>query len=174
MKSAIALATLALLVLTGCSHYRFGNISHPQLNSIAVGDVENSTRDPRLTHMARAKLPASFMSDGSLQLTSADRADCVLHSKVLGYEVNNIGEVRTESNDEDQQQYRTVMYGVSVDLEYALYPASQDRPILEPQTVRGTAEFARAGDLQLGMEDALERAMADAAGKVVAGVVEAW
>ena len=174
MKSALTLAILALLVLTGCSHYQFGNISHPQLSTIAMGDVENSTSDPRLTHLARAKLPAGFMSDGSLLLTSADKADCVLHSKVLSYEVNNIGEVRTESNDEGQRQYRTVMYGVTVDIEYSLYPPSQDRPILEAQTVTGTAEFARAGDLQLGMEDALERAMADAAGKVVAGVVEAW
>lgn len=173
MKSALALATLAL-ILSGCSTYRFGNISHPQLSTIAVGDVENTTSDPRLTHLARAKLPASFMSDGSLQLTSADKADCILHSKVLGYEVSNIGETRTESNDEDQRQYRTVMYGVSVEVEYTLYPPSQDRPILAAQTVRGTAEFARAGDLQLGMDDALDRAMADAASKIVSGVVEAW
>jgi hypothetical protein len=173
MKPVLALTALTL-ALAGCSTYQFGNISHPQLSKIAVGDVENSTSDPRLTHLARAKLPAGFMRDGSLQLTSIDKADCVLHSKVLGYEVSNIGEVRTESNDEDQRQYRTVMYGVSVEVEYALYPPAQDRPILAAQTVRGTAEFARAGDLELGMEDALDRAMADAAGKIVSGVVEAW
>jgi hypothetical protein len=173
MKPVLALTILALL-LAGCSTYQFGNIAHPQLSSIAVGDVENTTSDPRLTHLARAKLPAGFMTDGSLQLTTVEKADCVLHSKVLGYEVSNIGEIRTESNDEDQRQYRTVMYGVSVDVEYALYPSSQDRPILAAKTVRGTAEFARAGDLQLGMDDALDRAMADAASKIVSGVVEAW
>jgi hypothetical protein len=161
-----------MLAASGCGVYRLGSTMDPDLGTIAIGTVANETREPMLTSYFRNEVPAMFMRDGSLQVVNGS-ADCVLQARITGYNLRQIGEEETISNDEDQRLNRTVIWGVDVNVEYEVLRA--DGTAYIPTTVAtGKAEFSELIDLEVVRKDGLRQAIYDAADQIVTAVTNPW
>ncbi len=168
------LAACGILMMVGCAHYNLGSNLPNDVNSVAIGDVSNQTNEPLLSAYARTELPALFMQDGGLRVVSEEKADCVLHTRILDYRLRNIGEVESSSADDDKRLNRTVVYGVNVDLEYHVsYADDRHRPTV-PRRVVGHAEFSELADLDVVKKDGLKQAMYDAAEQIVGAITNPW
>jgi hypothetical protein len=172
----LALAGLALLLqaTSGCRHYQRGSLAHPQLKSIAIGDVENRTQEPALGPVLKQKLPARFMTDGSLQVLPRDEADAVVITRILAVELRGKGSNQVETGDTAQRIYRSSIFGARVRVAYRVIAARNGAPLLAEQIVEGNASFTVEIDPTVTREKALATALADAADNVVTGVTEAW
>jgi len=178
-RCASWLTSLVLLGLaTGCLSYRSGSVMHPQVETIAVGDVGNVTDEPALALLLRRKLAEHIMRDGSLKLVSADVADVVIDAEVRRYRVARSAAARARDDEnlpENRTAYRTAIYNVAVDVDVALLLPSQDgRQLLPERRIRGRADFPELPDQDITRQSGLQQAVNDAAAQIVAAITEAW
>ncbi len=162
-----------------CRHYKMGSLAHPQLENIGIARVENATQEPRLAPYLQMKLPAQFMVDGSIKVKPEESAQTILHTRIVDSSVVGKGAALiTEKNDpgaEDSEKiYRSIIYGISVQVVYWVSKPGRDDPVLAPQTVTGRATITEELDLTESRQRAFEVALADAANQIVKGVTEAW
>ena len=59
---------MTCFLTTSCG-YQVGSMMHPQIQSIAVADVKNDTKEPYVSSVMRGNLAEQFQVDGSLKLT---------------------------------------------------------------------------------------------------------
>jgi hypothetical protein len=172
----IALCAACLILAGGCARYHTGSVMHPDVRTIAIPAVANDTDEPRLGSLAQSKLRAGFSRDGSLRvLDDESAADCVLDATVVSYAYRSRGQVRTGSDDDEQEDvYVSAIYAVTVTIRYQVTQPGQDEPLLTWRTAVGEAEFSELPDLEVARADAWRIALADAAEGVVYGVTEAW
>lgn len=178
MKVVHGLALVGLVVLLqaawGCRHYQSGSLAHPQLKSIAIGAVENRTQEPTLGPVLKQKLPARFMTDGSLQVLPRDEADAVVETRIVSVELRTKGSNKVETGDEAQRIYRSSIFGARVQVAYRVMAARTGATLLAEQIVEGEALYTVEIDPTVTRERALAAALVDAADKVVTGVTEGW
>lgn len=159
---------------SGCAGYHQGSLMHPQIQTVALGNIVNKTDEPRLASLTRSLLAEQFQKDGSLRLVSRAKADCIVNVQITDYRLRSLGQTQSSSSDTDQQQYRTNIYGVDVELSFQTLIPGRVRPLIPAQTVIGHAEFTEQTDLDVVRRDGFKQAVYQACAKVVAGIVEAW
>jgi hypothetical protein len=157
--------------------YRSGSVMHPQIETIAIGEIRNLTDEPALGVLLRKKLAERLVADGSVRLAGAGSADAVLCADVRRYTVRRSAATRSRDEDADDGRtaYRTSVYAVTVDVSYALrLPSQGDRAVLADRLVQGTADFPVLPDQEITRQSGLQQAVHDAATQVVAAITEAW
>ncbi len=178
MNMHLRLALLVALVglLSGCQ-YRWGSLMHPQIQTLAVGRVENATREPQLEGIFRAKLAERIMSDGSLRLAPIDEADAILDAKVRSIDFSALAATKQRdksARQEDKDEYQSSLYRATVTVEVTVVVPGKTTPLVETRTVTGVGDFNPLPDLQVARRAAYDLALRDAAAKAVAEVTEAW
>ena len=164
---------IALALLCGCAHYQIGAAGDPTLNTIRIGRIHNATDEPGLNAWLRGEFAAGFMRDGSMSVVNDSTADCILNATVTDYQLHQIGQTETASNDRDQRLARTVIWAVDVQIEYTIDRADGSTYI-ETTTAKGRAEFSEIIDLGVVRKDGLRQAVYDAAGQIVADATAPW
>mgnify|MGYP002636055356 CR=1 FL=1 len=164
---------LLVLALTGCAGYRVGSLSHPQIHTVQVAALKNSTSDPRVGPMAAATIRQRVVQDGSWELVE-EGADVILHAEVTAIRYNRTAANEVASGDKDQRIYRSTSFGTEVDVHYWVERPGQRAPLSKRHTVTGFAEYSEYTDPDVMRQAALRQALADAAVQVVAGATEAW
>ncbi len=167
----------ACLLPTGCASYRVGSALHPQINSLAVGAVTNSTREPGLGIVLRRKLTEELTVDGSASLTTTDRADAVVNTRIVSCVARTIAATSKRDDaarDRDRDTYQAAIHRAEVRVEFDAVMPGRAGPVVSSQQVRGTADFSHLPDLHVARDDAFEQALNDAARKIVAALTEAW
>ncbi|MDP7396798.1 MAG: LPS assembly lipoprotein LptE [Lentisphaeria bacterium] len=168
-----AVILIALTLLSGCAHYQVGSTGDPALNTIRIGRIHNATDEPRLNAWLRGEFAAGFMRDGSMNVVNDGTADCILNATITNYELHQIGQTETASNDRDQRLARTIIWAVDVRIEYTIERADGSAYIAAT-TASGRAEFSEIIDLDVVRKDGLRQAVYDAAGQVVANATAPW
>lgn len=174
LLAAVALG-LGLGLGSGCVGYQAGSVMHPQIHAAAVSVPRNDTVEPDLGPQLRQALIATLMNDGSLTVTEADRADVTVETRVRGCTFRRIAASKvSDSRQEGRSTYETSIYEARVTVEYELRMPGLRRPVLERQTVFGTAEFTTLPDHVTARREGLRRALQDAAQQIAAGITEGW
>lgn len=176
MHVRLALAVIGVGLLSGC-HYQQGSLMHPQIKTMAVGRVDNATREPQLEGLFRAKLAERIMTDGSLSLAPAEQADAILNATVrnITYEALAATKQRDESaRQDDKDEYQTSLYRAIVTVEVTVMVPGKSTPLVTTRTIKGVGDFNKLPDLQVARRGAYDLALRDAAAKAVAEVTEAW
>ncbi len=175
---AAVLAVTMPVLLTGCRSYQLGTIAHPELNTIAIGQITNATDEPALAVLLRQKLAEHVVRDGSLKLASADKADVILTGTIQRYRTRRGAAAKVREEDiipEDRSTFRTTVYDVRVDVEYSLNLTGDDgRTVLAERNAIGTASFPALPDHNITRQSGFQQALNDAAMKMVASITEAW
>lgn len=176
-RSFAVLAALLLLgVASGC-RYAWGPVQHPQIRSLGVGSFANTTKEADANAMLRSALAEAISTEPGIALLQPEEADAIVEGRLVRISQDRL--VRARTRDErvvrdDSDAYRTVLYRLEVTVEYAVRAAGTTTPILRSEQVVGQADLGNWPDQQIVQQDALRRALEDAARKIVAAVTEAW
>ena len=177
---AARLACVGILVLAAagsCARYRCGTVGHPELKTVAVTDFGNDTNEARLGTQLQKCLAEHFTVDSALRLTHSDTADAVVSGRVLGYRLRQVaaGKRRDSSaRDRDSDAYQATVFRTEVDVEFQVEVPGRTEPLVGPVTVSGAAVFSHLPDLNTARQEGLDRAVNDAAVRMVAALTEAW
>ena len=171
--AVIALMLLAALV-TGCAGYRQGSLVHPDLKTVAIGEIRNASSVPHLEIYLRQHLAEQFSSDGTLRLTNLDDADCIIIAEVKDFDVAGIAETRVDSPDDDQRINRSTAFRANVRVHWRLDVANGSRPLLAPRETVGRGVYPERLDYVQAQERGLKQATYDAAQQIVVAVTEGW
>lgn len=172
------LAGLALLsMLAGCQRYHTGSLMHPQIATVAVGDFQNPTAEPRLDVQLKSRLVEQLGKSGSVVVRAVPDADAVLRGRILSTRIDAIASARTRDDaarTQDREAYQPTVFRATVVVEYELIMPGREQPVVAARQAVGTADFARLPDLDVARRQALRLALGDVAVKIAADVTEAW
>jgi len=168
-KFLVAVCALSLLCLSGCG-YHMGSLMHPQIKTIAIGPVKNDTLEPYGSAAMRAALCEQFMVDGSLKVTSLEKADCILYGRIT--RVTTTGTL--EDSRDGGQTYRAAQWRANVTFEFEVLIPGRKDPLINKRIVNGTAQFQVMVDQDTTRRRGMKQACADAARQAVIYTVEAW
>lgn len=176
MPLRLALAVVLAGLLSGCQ-YRGGSLMHPQIKTIAVGRIENATREPQLEGLFKAKLADKIMTDGSLSLVPLEEADGILTATIRSIDFSMLAATkqRDEAAAQDKKdEYQTALYRATVTVDITVTVPGKETPLVSARTVKGVGDFNRLPDQQVARRAAYDLALRDAAVKAVAEITEAW
>lgn len=164
--------SLLLMLISGCASYKLGSLGHPQLETVAVGEIRNDSREPYAATYLKQKLPAEFMNDGSLKVVSSSSADATVHARIVNTTL--YGKGGSEIEEGEEQVFRSTIFGLRVDVAYQVTRRGRDTPLLTERTISAEATFTEELDQTVARRLALEAALSEAAARIVQGVTEAW
>jgi hypothetical protein len=166
--SVLALA-LAMASIPGCG-YQMGSIMHPQIKTIAIAPIKNETLEPYGSAAMRGALCEQFVVDGSLKVTSLEKADCILYGRITNVKARGT----LEDAFDNGQTYRAAEWTATVTFEFEVVIPGRKKPLIEKRIVSGTAQFQVMADQQATRRRGMKQACADAARQAVIYTVEAW
>ncbi len=176
MHVRLALAVVGVGLLSGCQ-YQGGSLMHPQVKTMAVGRVDNATREPQLEGLFKAKLADKIMTDGSVSLAPADQADAILNATVRSISFEALAATKQRdkaARQDDKDEYQTSLYRALVTVEVTVMVPGKTTPLVSTRTIQGVGDFNQLPDLQVARRAAYDLALRDAAAKAIAEVTEAW
>ena len=167
---ALAFALLLPPLFSGCG-YRIGarSLVHPQIKSIAVGEIKNDTLEPLAGSIMRQQLCERYMFDGALKLKNKGDADCILYGTIRSVKNTTIRE-----DDNDNDIYRPAEFRLEVELEYSVVIPGRGQQLFPTRTVLGGANYQILADPMISRQNALKQACYNTAKLAVEYTTEAW
>ena len=166
-NSLFTLLFLPLLFCTSCG-YRMGSMMHPQIKSIAIAPVKNSSREVLASVVMRKLLAERFMFDGSLKLTTMDKADCIVYCQI-----NSVSQ-KAVAWDEDDEEDRPSEFNLTVNGEFTVLLPGKTVPLVKKRSVSGSCTYQFLTDPAVGKESGLTQACLQMANMIVQYTTEAW
>ena len=157
---------LPLLYCTSCG-YRMGSMMHPQIKTVAIAPVRNNTREVLASTVMRRQLEENFMRDGSLKLTSMEKADCIVYCQV-----NNVSQSAIAWDDDDED--RPFEFKLTVRGSFTVLMPGHTMPLVKQRSVSGSCNYQFLTDPAIGKEAGLTQACRKMAELVVQYTTEAW
>jgi hypothetical protein len=171
----IVIAGALAALLCGCAGYRHGaTLSHPELKSVAIGEIRNASQTPHLETYLRQHLAEQFSADGTLRLVSVDDADCIVIAEVADFEIAGIAETRIASAREEQRINRSTAFRSDVSVNWRLDLPNAATPLLKPRKTVGRGIYPERLDQAQAQQAGLKQATHDAARQIVSAVTEGW
>jgi len=171
------IAVCFLATAIGCRSYHRGTLMHPQIRRVAVGTFTNRQKGPHLGILFRRKLIAMLMADGSVVVTSPDKADALIQGSIeqTAFSPSARGKIRNAANrDRDRDAYQTIVYRAQTGIVFTVTVPGRSRPLIPETHVVGQADFTPLPDFPDARKNGLDQALTDAARKTAAAIVEAW
>lgn len=176
-KFATLFLGLLLLQLCGCG-YSHKSLLPSDVKSVHVAPIKNTidlSGEIGDKHRFRVTRPGievdmtnaiinRFIFDGTLKVAAPDSADAVLEVKIMDYRRDAL----RYTDGDDVQEYR-----LSVVLQAVLY-RTRDRKVLWREGVTGDTSFFLSGSLAVSEDEAVTKAVEDAARRVVEKTIELW
>ena len=171
-KSFLILCALVTgaLFSTSCG-YHMGSMMHPQIQTIAIADIRNDSREPLLTAFMRQQLAEQIMVDGSLKLVSKEKADCILYCHIANVQSRT---VREDSDDGKQETYRPSEINVTVNGEFTVLIPGRSEPLIPKRKISGNSNYQYESDPQITRISGLKQACYNFARMAVQYTTEAW
>jgi len=146
--------------------YSVGNSLPPGINVVHVPSFENKTTEPQLELYTTQATISELQREGSLMVGDLGKSDVVLHVDLIDLSLQPL---RYEAD----ASTTTREYRMTIRAELRLVERSTDK-VLAKNTVKGETDFVPFGDLSTAKRDALPKASADLAHKIVKSIVEFW
>ena len=165
----LALVLVSAGLLPGCG-YHVGSLTHPQIKTVAIADVKNETYEVLAAALLRTILAERFQFDNSLKLTSLDKADCIVYTRITNIRNNSIS-WRYNSKVDD---FRANEYQLSVTVEYLVRMPGRGRPLVPKSSAYGVSTYLFSHDPAIGRISALKQALLGVSNRIVSATTEAW
>ena len=117
----------------------------------------------------RGLLAECFQTDGTMKLTTMQKADCIVYARVTNVKFS---EISFGSREEDS--FTPNQWTVTLEVEYSVLLPGRAEPLLKNQRAKGSAEFMSGPDIEISRNYAVKQACFVAAKNVVSQVTEAW
>ena len=157
--------------LPGCG-YHVGNITHPQIKTVAIADVKNETYEVLAAALFRTILAERFQFDNSLKLTSMEKADCIVYARITNVSNSSItGRYNSKTDDEN---YRANEYQLTVSVQYLVRMPGRGQPLVPQSNAVGFSKYLFSHDPAIGRISALKQALLRVSNNIVSATTEAW
>ena len=163
----IILGAAMSCLLTACN-YRVGSLMHPQIQSIAIGDIINDTAEYNLSYQLKQLLAEEFMTDGSVELANRRVADAIVFARII-----SVGYSEEAGRDWGDGVYHPMEWRARVVVEFSVIVPGEKNPLVSSQAI-GISYFQAKADTDVMRQRAAMMACRDAAAKIVQSTVEAW
>ena len=164
----IVTAGIALLsALTGCIGYTLGNNLPPGIRSVFVPVFVNQADEPGLETLTTSATIAEFQKDGSLKVSPREQANSIIEVTLTHYTLAPLRFRKDQTTT--AQEYRLT---IKADVVLRKLPGKEI--VSQTKGVEGFADFVSLSDLPSSQRDALPKAAADLAHRIVKTVVEYW
>ena len=160
---------LMLVPLSGCG-YHVGSITHPQIKTVAIADVKNETYEVLASAVLRNLLAERFQFDNSLKLTSMEKADCIVYTRVIGVRNSSI----TWHTTDKVESYRSNEYSLDVRVEFTVLRPGYGQPLVRRRFANASSTYLFSHDPAIGRASALKQCMLRIANQIVSATTEAW
>lgn len=154
--------------LTTSCGYRMGNMMPPQIKTIAIAPVRNNSREVLAATVMRRLLSERFMFDGSLKLTTMDKADCIVYCQI-----DSVSQ-RAVAWDEEDEEDRPSEFNLTVKGSFVVLLPGRAAPLVKKRSVSGSCTYQFLTDPAIGKESGLTQACLQMANMVVQYTTEAW
>jgi TolA-binding protein len=148
----------------------------PEFDSIAVGKLQNDTREPQITTYLKNKLAEQIMIDPDVKLLQNDDADIIIEAKIddITYAQAASAKIRDEGDTPDELgTYSTTIFRTYVDIDYRVLDAKGNTAV-DWTRIRGEADFPETPDLNINRQASFQQACNDAALRIIGAITEAW
>ena len=162
----LSVFSFPLFFCTSCG-YRMGSMMHPQIKTVAIAPVRNNTREVLAATVMRRQLEENFMRDGSLKLTSMEKADCIVYCQV-----NSVSQSAVAWDDDDED--RPFEFRLTVKGSFTVLMPGHTMPLVKHRAVSGSCNYQFLTDPAIGKEAGLTQACRKMAEMVVQYTTEAW
>ena len=162
LNSIFALAFIFVAVFCNSCYHLTGH--NKKLAMVSIGDIHNDTVEPQLSSMLHTALAEHL----SHTRKASSRPLYPLDLKIISLENSNVAraEIRDKySRDSDSDAYQTVLYRITIRVQYSLMP--QDGKALVSGVVSGIGDLPKMHDRNVPLQHALRLAANDAAKKII-------
>lgn len=170
--SKLIISLIFAIFLSGCSSYTVGDLMHPDIKTIGIGKIKNTTDQPRLSLFMREKLKERFMQDASVKVVAVADADIIITGKITDYRINARGRTTQDEREEEEEGFFATIFRTSVHFTYEV--KTQKGWDVTKGSVYEGADFTEIIDQFEEKRNALRRATYEVAKKVVSRITEAW
>lgn len=170
MKKFWLLMTVSAALFTGGCAYRFGALSHPQLQSTAVAPVINDTLAFNASALLRGVLTERIVTDGALKLESMRKADCIIYAKITDVSYRALDYATINGDD----SFLANEWQCSVTVQFSVILPGRGKPLIANKVVVGSSKFLNGPDMENSRQNALRQSCFDAAKKIVSELTEGW
>ena len=170
-KSKLLILLISVLLLAGCSNYKVGTLTHPQIKTVGFGKITNVTDQPRLSFYMIEKMKERFMQDASIKVVSSDKADIIITGVVSDYNVSSRGRTHQDDRESDNGFFATI-FTADITFDYEV-KTRKGWDLLKGSVTEG-ADFTELIDQLEEKRNALRRAAYEVSKKVVTEITEAW
>ena len=164
------LVAVTVFFVSGCG-YKFGSLSHPQLDSVAVAPVANDTLAYNASAVLRGALCERFTTDGSLKLKSMQNADCIVYAKITDVSYQAIGYGKDPYGDDT---FLANEWRCRITVEYSVVIPGRAKPLVSNRKAVGTTEFLNGPDMETSRNSALRQACFAASKTIISNITEGW
>ncbi len=165
MKS-ILIALPAMIALGGCLNYQLGTTLPPELRSVHVPSVRNTSLEPGLDTTMSSSLLREIQREGTLLLTAEEYAKTRLDIVIVRFRLEPVRYQRDETRSPDE--YRaTAVADVS-------FTRIADGKALYKGAIEGDVTFNVGSDLVSAKQDMLPKVCDDLARKIIEHCISVW
>ncbi len=159
---------LSLIFITGCG-YHAGSIANPHVKTIAIAPVQNNTMEPLASTYLRKMLAEQFFVDGSLKVTDAQEADCILYATIKDVDTTGTGYDNTNDGE-----YSAAQWQLRIKASFAVIIPGKAKAFIPERDVTGSATFFVTVDSHTARRNGLQQACLNIAENIVQNTTEAW
>ena len=170
MKKIILITTILIAaILSGCC-YHMGSISNPQIKTIAIAPIANTTIIANGSEALKQELHEVFQTDGSIKVVSTESADCILYGRITAITLGSVN----MSVAPKGTVYQTTQFTMTMSFEYTVIIPGRAAPLIATTQVTGTTQFQSPGDMYMAQQNALTQVSYQVAKRVVNNIAEGW
>lgn len=163
-------AFLFVFVAVYCSSCYHLTGHNKNLAMVSIANVHNDTAEPQLSSMLHSALAEQL----SQTRRASSRPLYPLDLKIISMENSNVAraEIRDKlSRDDDSDAYQTVLYRITIRVQYSLKLQDGKPPV--SGTVSGIGDLPKMHDRNVPLQHALRLAANDAAKKIIDAISDA-
>lgn len=167
MKTTLLLPSLCLVLLgSGCA-YKVGAVHDPGFKTIFVENFKSDVDQPQLENMVSTTIIQQFQRDGTLEVTSEERAEVILKGKIVSFETTPVRYSRTN-------ELTPTEVSMTIGVEYSLTKRGESKPYADHLKATGSSSFFIGDDLQSDKKQGVPIAAARLGQAIVAKIVDGW
>lgn len=168
----ILFLTAALSFASSCGYYHMGSMMPDVgVESIAIAEIKNDTKEPLLSALARTQIAACFQTDNTLKIASREKADCVLYCRIVSIDTSSI---RYDQNEYNTDSYRPSEFRITITAEFQVVIPGRSAPLIPLRKIQATANYEYNADPQVGRYYGMRQVCYELGRRMVQYTTEAW
>ena len=157
---------LLVFVLSGCSSYKLGSYHNPGYHTIFIENFKSAVDEPALENLVTTTVIQQFQNDGTLVVTTADKADVILSGKITKFEMSPVRYSRAN-------EVTPTEASLTMNVTFVVTRRDNEKLVIKG-VAEGSTSFFIGSDLQSDKRQGVPLAAAKLGKNMVSLLVDGW